>query len=349
MTIDSGSFRSVSASSALVGVEVLVLDGDERVHAGIEQLLSEASLHVTCTADPARALQLVERQFFSVALVDIDTPAPRGGIETIARIKQLSPTTMVIAMTPRRSFDDAVSAVRAGAVDLILKAPESVAYLKDRVLEAVGRSVGKREVDTVLDEIRRIHDEFLQRFMDAERRAIDLDDKVNGRDQSRMIQLDELRVLVVDEVEELYEALSNAKPRGFSFAYASSGGEGMDRAGSGGFHYAMIAEDLSDLPGKTVARTVRNQSPDTVVLTFRGPADNGHVDLVEQGGARNIVKPFNDAAQLLARMDELSEAWRAKARERRYTQAFREKHYDFLRRYVELKTKIDRALNEGPG
>jgi DNA-binding response OmpR family regulator len=156
-------------------------------------------------------------------------------------------------------------------------------------------------------------------------------------------------VLVVDEVEELYEALSNAKPRGFSFAYASSGGEGMDRAGSGGFHYAMIAEDLSDLPGKTVARTVRNQSPDTVVLTFRGPADNGHVDLVEQGGARNIVKPFNDAAQLLARMDELSEAWRAKARERRYTQAFREKHYDFLRRYVELKTKIDRALNEGPG
>jgi hypothetical protein len=48
-------------------------------------------------------------------------------------------------------------------------------------------------------------------------------------------------------------------------------------------------------------------------------------------------------------MDELSEAWRAKARERRYTTAFRERHYDFLRRYVELKTKIERAMNEGPG
>ena len=43
-------------TQALVGVEVLVLDGDQRVHAGIEQLLSEASLHVTCVDAPERAL-----------------------------------------------------------------------------------------------------------------------------------------------------------------------------------------------------------------------------------------------------------------------------------------------------
>ena len=348
MAIDSGSFRAVQ-NAALVGVEVLVLDGDERVHAGMAQLLSEASLHVTCASDAERALHLVDRQFFSVALVDIDTPTPGAGIATIERIKQKSPTTMVVAMTPRRSYDDAVSAIRAGAVDLILKAPESVAYLKDRVLSAAFRSVGKREVDTVLDEIRSVHEEFLQRFMETERRAIDLADKVAGRDESRMIQLDELRVLVVDEVEELFDSLKEANPKGFVFLYASSGGEGLDRVSSGTYHYAMIAEDISDLPAKTVARTIRNQQPDTVVLTFRGPADNGHVELVETAGSRTIVKPFDDAAQLLARMDELSEAWRAKAKERRYTTAFRERHYDFLRRYVELKTKIERAMNEGPG
>ncbi|MBV8757561.1 MAG: response regulator [Deltaproteobacteria bacterium] len=350
MTIDSGSFRSVSGSNnALVGVEVLVLDGDERVHAGIEQLLSEASLHVTCTADPARAAQLVERQFFSVALIDIDTPTPRAGIPTIARVKQISPTTMVIAMTPRRSYDDAVDAVRSGAVDLILKAPESVAYLKDRVLDAAGRSVGRREVDTVLDDIKRVHDEFLQRFMDAEKRALDLADQAAGKDVSRMSLIDELRVLVIDEVDDFYDAMVEAKPKGYAFTHATSGGEGLDRASSGAFHYAMIAEDVTDLPARTVARTIRNQQPDTVVLTFLGPADNGHVDLVETHGTRTIVKPFDEAGKLVARLDELAEAWRAKARERRYTQAFRERHYDFLRRYVEIKTKIDRAMNEGPG
>jgi DNA-binding NtrC family response regulator len=351
MTIDSGSYRSIVSGvhAGLVGIEVLVVDADTGVHAGIEQLLSEASLHVTCVADAERAIALVDRQFFSVALVDIDTPSPRAGIATLETIKQKSPTTMVVAMTPRRSYDDAVAAVRAGAVDLVLKAPESVSYLKERVLDAAGRSVGKREVDSVLDDIRRVHEEFLQRFMEAERRATDLADKVAGRDASRVVPIDELRVLVIDEVDDFFEAMTSAKPAGLTFAHATSGGEGLDRASSGQFHYAMIAEDMTDLPAKTIARTIRNQQPDTVVLTFLGPADNGHVEFVETHGTRTIVKPFDDAQKLLARMDELAEAWRAKARERRYAQAFRERHYDFLRRYVELKTKIDRAIHEGPG
>jgi DNA-binding response OmpR family regulator len=256
---------------------------------------------------------------------------------------------MVIALTPRRSYDDAVDAVRAGAIDLILKAPESVAYLKERVIDAAGRSVGKREVDSVLDDVRGVHEEFLQRFMEAERRAIDLADKVAGRDRARIDQLDDLRVLVIDEVDDFVTAMTDASPQGFSFVHATSGGEGLDRISSGVFHYAMVAEDVTDLPARTIARTIRNQHPDTVVLTFLGPADNGRVELVETHGSRPLLQPFSDAQQLLGQLDALAEAWRIKARERRYTQAFREKHYDFLRRYVELKTKIDRAIHDGPG
>jgi DNA-binding NtrC family response regulator len=339
----------MTSGAHLVGIEVLVLDGDPRVHTGIEQLLSEAHLHVTCVADAGRALALVDRQFFSVALIDIDTPSPRAGIETIRAIKDRSPTSMVIALTPRRSYDDAVDAVRAGAIDLILKAPDSVAYLKERVIDAAGRSVGKREVDSVLDDVRGVHEEFLQRFMEAERRAIDLADKLAGRDRAQHDRRDELCVLVVDEVDDFVTAMTDAAPPGFAFVHATSGGEGLDRISSGVFHYAMIAEDVSDLPASTIARTIRNQHPDTVVLTFLGPADNGRVDLVETHGTRTLLQPFHDPQQLLDRLGELAEAWRVKARERRYTQAFREKHYDFLRRYVELKTKIERAIHDGPG
>jgi DNA-binding response OmpR family regulator len=349
MNEGSTSYRPFASAASLVGVEVLVLDADPRVHAGFEQLLAEAHLHVTCVAEPERALRLADRQFFSVALIDIDTPAPGAGISTIRLLKQASPTSMVIAMTPRRSYDAAVEAIRAGAIDLILKAPESVAYLKDRVLDAAGRSVGKREVDSVLVDVRGVHEEFLQRFMESERRAIDLADKVAGRDPQRTVQLDELRVLVVDEVDGLVSAINAARPKGFELVHATSGGEGLDRASSAAFHYAMIAQDVSDLPATTLARTIRSQHPDTVVLTFVGPSENGKVELVETTGTRVIVKPFTDPKQLLDRLDELAEAWRAKARERRYTQSFREKHYDFLRRYVELKTKIERAINDGPG
>ncbi len=345
----SGSYRQLAAFAQLAGIEVLVLDSDTRVHSGIEQLLSEASLHVTCVASSADALAKVERQFFSVALVDIDTPSPAKGIHTIRAIKQASPTTMVIGMTPRRSYDDAVDAVRAGAVDLILKAPESVAYLKERVLDAAGRSVGKREIDVVLLDIRAVHDEFLQRFMETERRAIDLADKAAGRDPNKTIRLDELNVLVIDEVDELVASLTANAPKHYAFVHANSGGEGLDRANGGGFHYVLVAEDVSDLPASTIARTIRNQHPDAVVLTFRGPAANGHVKLVDHQGTRPLIPTFTDAKLLVDRLDELAEAWKVKARERRYTQAFRERHFDFLRRYVELKTKIERAIKDGPG
>ena len=342
-----GAPRPSTSGAHLVGIEVLVLDADPGVHAGIQQLLSEALLHVTCVTEPARAEALVERQFFSVALVDIDTPTPRAGIATIAAIKRASPTSMVIALTPRRSYDDAVDAVRAGAIDLVLKAPESVGYLKDRVLDAAGRSVGKREVDAVLGAIRDVHDDLLRRFMAAERAAMDLADKVAGRTPASYDG--ELRVLVIDEVDELVGALDEAAPPGYVFVHATSGGEGLDRISSDGFHYAMVAEDISDLPARTIARTIRNQHADTVVLTFLGPADNGKVDLVETHATRTLIQPFTDPAQLLARLGDLADAWRAKEHERRYTQAFREKHYDFLRRYVELKTKVDRALGDGTG
>ena len=183
----------------------------------------------------------------------------------------------------------------------------------------------------------------------ALRRAIDLADKAAGKDPARAVQLDELRVLVIDEVDEMFNGLTEAAPKGYAFVHATSGGEGLDRISSGTFHYAVVAEDVSDLPAKTVARTIRNQHPDTVVLTFLGPADNGRVELVEMAGTRSLISPFNDVTLMVDRLDQLAEAWRVKARERRYTQAFRERHYDFLRRYVELKTKIERAINEGPG
>src|SRR5262249_17062346 len=149
--------------------------------------------------------------------------------------------------------------------------------------------------------------------------------------------------------DELADTMTSASPPGFSFVHATSGGEGLDRASTGNFHYAMVAEDVADLPGKMIVRSIKTQNPETVVLSFRGPADKGKVELVETLGSRTIISPFTDARQLLDRLDELAEAFRAKSRERRYLQAFRERHYDFLRKYVELKTKIERAMHEGPG
>jgi DNA-binding NtrC family response regulator len=347
---ESLAARIPGMARELVGAEVLVVDQDPNVLGGMTKLLGAASLNVTGVKDPEAAIAAVERQFFSVILIDIDTPAPSAGLDTVKQIKALTPTSMVIALTPRRSFEDAVAAVRAGAIDLILKAPDSVAYLKRRVLEAAGRSVGKREVDSVLGEVRNVHEDFLHKFMDAERRALDLGDRLAGKDPAaRSMDIDNFAVLVVDEVDSMVEELTEASPAGFTFIHATSGGEGLDRMSSGRFNFALVSDEIHDLPTSMVTSTIRAQSGDTVVFVFRGPGPGGYVNLLETNSQRAIVTPFEDTKQIIERLDEFAEAFRAKARERRYTQNFREKHYDFLRRYVEIKTKIDRALTDGAG
>jgi CheY-like chemotaxis protein len=342
--VTSNAEAAAAGSLELLGIQVLVLDGDASVRDGVTVLLGGIGLHVTAVASEAGALDAVARNFFSVVLIDIDTPTAGAGLATIAAVRGRSPTSMIIALSPRRSFEDAVAAVRAGAVDLVLKAPESVEYLQDRVRIAAGRSQGRRLVDALLEEVSDVSEEFLQRFMAAERRALDAQDLAAGRPAGYTPDLAELQVLVADEVDALADGLRAAAPAGFSFVHATSGGEALDRLSSTPFHYAMVARDITDLPVATLVRTIRTQFPDTVVLTFLGPADNGKVELMETHGQRVVVQPFREVGQLVARLDELAEAWRAKARERRYTQAFRERHYDFLRRYVEVKTKVDRAL-----
>jgi uncharacterized protein (TIGR00255 family) len=97
-------------------------------------------------------------------------------------------------------------------------------------------------------------------------------------------------------------------------------------------------------PG-VVASSDSAEDPDAVDAAILGALDQALVQLQAMRAAEGKALE----RELLARLDELAEAWRAKAREHRYTQAFKERHYDFLRRYVEIKTKIERAMNEGPG
>jgi len=93
-----------------------------------------------------------------------------------------------------------------------------------------------------------------------------------------------------------------------------------------------------------VVSSVRTQAPESIVLQYSGPGPRGSVVLVQTRKRMAVIDEFTEAHQLVDKLGELGEAFRAKARERRYTRAFRERHYDFLRRYVELKLKIDRAL-----
>jgi cell fate (sporulation/competence/biofilm development) regulator YlbF (YheA/YmcA/DUF963 family) len=52
-------------------------------------------------------------------------------------------------------------------------------------------------------------------------------------------------------------------------------------------------------------------------------------------------------SQLVEKLPDLAEVHRIKLRERRYLSAFRERQYELLRRFGELRRKIDHAIEGG--
>jgi hypothetical protein len=109
----------------------------------------------------------------------------------------------------------------------------------------------------------------------------------------------------------------------------------------------IVKEDLPDLPGTMVVHTVKASAPDAVTLLYTPPGKsgrNGEVKLVDAGGALNPVASYNDPSELVTPLGEIREALRAKGKERRYLQAFRQKHYEFLQRYNGLKQRLKEEL-----
>ncbi len=332
-----------SSVRAVIGAEVLVIDRDKSVRGGVVKLASEARMNATCVEDPSEAWELLRDRYFSVAIVDMDSPRPGAGIDTVTSIQMISPTTSILVLTPRKSYEAAVEAIRAGASDVIHKSPDSVEYLKGTIVSAAAASQKRRELSSVLKGASATHDKFLQLLMAAEREVIDLEDQIAQRDTETIGG--GLRILVADPKPELAKALEKLAPEKYEIVHAQTGGEALDRGSSStGFHFALIAHDLPDLPQSMVSRSLKGQSPELVALHYTGPTQGGVVELVDEGNGAIVVSNFTDAAQLVERLPDLAEAFYAKEKLRRYTQAFREKHYDFVRKFVSLKEKLDEIV-----
>ena len=341
-----------SANSA-AGQEVLVVDADEQVVKGLDRLLTRVGLIVTGTSDPLRARDQLLNKFYAVALIDADTPTPGAGIELLQFARDKAPLTSVIVMSARKSYETSVRAFRAGAVDVVLKEPDVVPYLRERVIEAASelQSIGER--NTLMEEISETHEEFLRRLRDMAKELVDLEDRLLGRATGEADDGgDGMNVVLVDDdptaLAKLESVLSAAN--GWRFRVAVTGGEALDFVTQMRPQIVLVKEQLPDLPGSMVVKTVRAGTPDAVTLLYNPPSRpgaTGDVKMIDASRVMTLIADYRDAEQLVAPLNEIREGLRQKTKERRYLQAFRQRNYEFLQRYASLKGRIKAALEKG--
>jgi len=141
----------------VTGPSILVVDDEEGIRHGLENLFRREGFTVHCAAGYEVAVTTAARYPLDVALIDIRLKGHKNGLELLKELKQLEPDLVVIVITGFGSIDTAVASLKGGAADYFLKPIDNT-----KLLEAVRKSLQLR---TLATENRYLRDELSQRSL----------------------------------------------------------------------------------------------------------------------------------------------------------------------------------------
>lgn len=131
--------------------KVLVVDDEKNYLLVLEDLLADEGYEVVTSSSAAEGLEIIQREAIDTVLTDIKMPG-MSGIEFLEKIMNFDSDMPVILMTAFAEVDQAVNAMKKGALDHIQK-PFDNQDLK----RAVARGVEKRQL---VKSIRRLETEL---------------------------------------------------------------------------------------------------------------------------------------------------------------------------------------------
>jgi DNA-binding response OmpR family regulator len=103
-----------------VTAHILIVDDEDTLRHFLKLTLEDEGYRVSEAADGQTALDLLARETFDLALVDLRM-AGVDGLEVMRQFRQRSPETQIIILTAYASVPSAVEALRHGAHDYLTK------------------------------------------------------------------------------------------------------------------------------------------------------------------------------------------------------------------------------------
>lgn len=150
--------------------KVLVIDDDPQIVEVLDKVLQEGEFDVTTALDGFTGLTAAKKEEYAVAIVDLSLPG-LSGIETMHRLKKISPDIEVIIFTGNPSFDSSVEAIHEHVFDYLLK-PTRMRVLLRTVQKAVEHRHLKMENRALLQDLE-IERNKLNKEVKAAKRAIE--------------------------------------------------------------------------------------------------------------------------------------------------------------------------------
>src|SRR5271155_4374699 len=99
---------------------VLIVEDDADLREALTDTLQAAGITAAAAGNAAEALKLLESQEIALVISDVQMPGPNG-YELLASIKRVRADVPVVLMTAYGTIAQAVTAMREGATDYIVK------------------------------------------------------------------------------------------------------------------------------------------------------------------------------------------------------------------------------------
>lgn len=130
---------------------VYVVDDDAAFRESLERLLTSSGLKAESCGSAQEFLRRYDRGVPSCLLLDINMPQ-MNGLELQARLNGLAIRVPVIIISAHADVENAVRAIKAGAIDFLRK-PFKPAVLLERIAEALARDRQRRAAETERTEV----------------------------------------------------------------------------------------------------------------------------------------------------------------------------------------------------
>ncbi|MBF0503587.1 MAG: response regulator [Candidatus Omnitrophica bacterium] len=102
-------------------IKILVVDDQEIQRVEIQTLLEAKNFEVFVAKSAEQGLEIFDLQTPDVIISDISMPGGMDGLELLEKIKNMSPETQVILLTGYGDIKSAISALKKGASDYLIK------------------------------------------------------------------------------------------------------------------------------------------------------------------------------------------------------------------------------------
>lgn len=129
--------------------KILLVDDETNIREGLKAVLQKDGHEVQDVPSAAAALALLSHFEAEVAVLDIRMPGMTG-TELLAKLKQKRPYLAVIMLTGHGTLETAITAVKEGAFDYLLK-PTSPDVLRQTVWQALVVARRQREQTALLE------------------------------------------------------------------------------------------------------------------------------------------------------------------------------------------------------